>query len=174
MITEEAFRELATSFEEVEEKPHFEKMSFRVKNKIFATVEYGTMQAVLKLTPEEQLAYGNEQPKSIYPVNGKWGDKGWTIFELLDLEKDLVSAGLLNAYQNVLNDQQANNPLHGVKLADIMKHLVKIYGWKTLGEKISIRCFTHDPSIKSSLTFLRKTPWAREKVEQLYLQSFNK
>ncbi|KOF03010.1 hypothetical protein OB69_09315 [Roseivirga seohaensis subsp. aquiponti] len=66
-------------------------------------------------------------------------------------------------------ESQPNNPLHGVKLADILEVLVKKYGWEELGDRINIRCFTHNPSIKSSLTFLRKTPWAREKVEQLYL-----
>lgn len=70
-----------------------------------------------------------------------------------------------------MNTHQPNNPLHGMKLADILEFLVKKYGWDELGEKINIRCFTHDPSIKSSLKFLRKTPWAREKVEQLYLDS---
>tara|TARA_R100000005_G_C4996595_1_gene203426 strand:- start:562 stop:828 length:267 start_codon:yes stop_codon:yes gene_type:complete len=68
-------------------------------------------------------------------------------------------------------EAQPNNPLHGVKLADILEVLVKKYGWEELGDRINIRCFTHNPSIKSSLTFLRKTPWAREKVEQLYLRS---
>ena len=67
--------------------------------------------------------------------------------------------------------EQPNNPLHGVKLADILEHLHATYGWETLGEKINIRCFQSDPSIKSSLKFLRKTPWAREKVERLYLRS---
>ncbi|MBT0607831.1 VF530 family protein [Aequorivita echinoideorum] len=67
--------------------------------------------------------------------------------------------------------QQPNNPLHGVKLADILLHLEEKYGWEYLGEKINIRCFTHNPSIKSSLVFLRKTPWARDKVEALYLKS---
>ncbi len=66
---------------------------------------------------------------------------------------------------------QANNPLHGVKLADILEFLVEKYGWEILGDTITIRCFTHDPSIKSSLKFLRRTPWAREKVEQFYLDS---
>ena len=65
---------------------------------------------------------------------------------------------------------QPNNPLHGVKLASIVEELVAYYGWEELGNKISIRCFTHDPSVKSSLTFLRKTPWARTKVENLYLR----
>jgi uncharacterized protein (DUF2132 family) len=68
-------------------------------------------------------------------------------------------------------DEQKNNPLHGVKLADILEHLVSFYGWEDLGARIEIRCFNVDPSIKSSLTFLRKTPWAREKVEGLYLKS---
>ncbi|MFT5754269.1 MAG: hypothetical protein ACI9FW_001431 [Flavobacterium sp.] len=66
---------------------------------------------------------------------------------------------------------QNNNPLHGIKLVDILEKLVADYGFETLGEKINIKCFTHNPTIKSSLTFLRKTPWAREKVEQLYLKS---
>jgi uncharacterized protein (DUF2132 family) len=65
---------------------------------------------------------------------------------------------------------QKNNPLHGVTLAAIVQRLVSEYGWDELGDRIPIRCFTHEPSIKSSLTFLRKTPWARAKVEQLYVQ----
>ena len=69
------------------------------------------------------------------------------------------------------DSSQNNNPLHGIKLVDILEKLVAEYGFETLGEKINIRCFTHNPTIKSSLTFLRKTPWAREKVEQLYLKS---
>ena len=70
--------------------------------------------------------------------------------------------------------KQANNPLHGVKLVDILEYLVEKHGWETLGEKINIRCFKSDPSIKSSLKFLRKTPWARDKVENLYLRSIKK
>lgn len=65
---------------------------------------------------------------------------------------------------------QANNPLHNVKLAEILEYLVKELGWEELGSEINIRCFNNDPSIKSSLKFLRRTPWAREKVEKLYLQ----
>lgn len=64
---------------------------------------------------------------------------------------------------------QKNNPLHGVTLETILERLVAHYGWEELGERIDIRCFTHDPSMKSSLHFLRKTPWARTKVENLYL-----
>ncbi|MEI8194129.1 MAG: VF530 family protein [Flavobacteriia bacterium] len=65
---------------------------------------------------------------------------------------------------------QPNNPLHGVKLLTILETLVENYGWEHLSFKININCFKHDPSIKSSLVFLRRTPWAREKVEQLYLK----
>ena len=61
------------------------------------------------------------------------------------------------------------DPLHGVTLQAMLEHLVDHYGWEVLGQRIRIRCFTFDPSIKSSLTFLRKTPWARLKVENLYL-----
>ncbi len=63
-----------------------------------------------------------------------------------------------------------NDPLHGMTLEKILNHLLARYGWDALGRTIKIRCFTHEPSIKSSLKFLRKTPWARAKVEALYLQ----
>lgn len=66
-----------------------------------------------------------------------------------------------------------NNPLHGITLEQIVNHLVEHYGWDGLGEKIPVRCFTHDPSVKSSLKFLRKTSWARAKVEKLYLVTQN-
>jgi uncharacterized protein (DUF2132 family) len=62
-----------------------------------------------------------------------------------------------------------NNPLHGKRLDTILEELVDFYGWEQLGNMISIRCFTHDPNVKSSLHFLRRTPWARKKVEELYL-----
>ncbi len=65
---------------------------------------------------------------------------------------------------------QKNNPLHGKTLQAILTELVDFYGWDELGARINIRCFTHDPSIKSSLKFLRKTQWARDKVESLYLR----
>lgn len=67
--------------------------------------------------------------------------------------------------------KQTNNPLHGIKLADILDFLVVKYGWEELGKRININCFTSDPSVKSSLKFLRKTDWARDKVEKLYLES---
>ncbi len=64
---------------------------------------------------------------------------------------------------------QARNPLHGLTLETIVTALVAHYGWEELGQRIPLRCFTHEPSITSSLRLLRKTPWAREKVEGLYL-----
>lgn len=68
-----------------------------------------------------------------------------------------------------MNTPQANNPLHGMTLEKILNELVAHYGWEGLGREIEIRCFTHDPSIASSLKFLRRTPWARERVESLYV-----
>lgn len=67
-------------------------------------------------------------------------------------------------------EQQKNNPLHGITLEMMLNHLVKHYGWKNLGLIITIKCFNDNPSIKSSLKFLRTTPWARKKVEDLYLE----
>ncbi len=64
---------------------------------------------------------------------------------------------------------QPKNPLHGITLEKLLNDLVAYYGWPELGQQIDIRCFTHDPSIASSLKFLRRTPWARERVESLYL-----
>ena len=66
-----------------------------------------------------------------------------------------------------------NNPFHGLKLETILVKLIDFYGWEELGYKINIRCLNFDPSVSSSLKFLRKTPWAREKVEKLYLDTFN-
>jgi uncharacterized protein (DUF2132 family) len=70
-----------------------------------------------------------------------------------------------------MTGQQANDPLHGVTLKMILTRLVERYGWEEMGRIIEVRCFTHDPSITSSLKFLRRTPWARDKVEELYLRS---
>jgi len=73
-----------------------------------------------------------------------------------------------------MEKQTSNDPLHGVTLKAILEKLVDFYGFDTLGELIKIKCFTENPSIKSSLTFLRKTDWARKKVEELYVQSLKK
>lgn len=68
----------------------------------------------------------------------------------------------------ILNSQ-TRNPLHGITLERILTELVEQCGWETLGREINVRCFTHEPSLASSLKFLRRTPWAREKVESYYL-----
>lgn len=76
--------------------------------------------------------------------------------------------------ENTQAKEQANNPLHGMKLITILEILVEEFGWEGLALKININCFKNDPSIKSSLKFLRKTPWARDKVERLYLDLVKK
>ena len=68
-----------------------------------------------------------------------------------------------------MSEQQANDPMHGVTLEQIVNTLAEFYGWEDLGKRIDINCFKIDPSVKSSLKFLRKTPWARKRVEDLYL-----
>ena len=72
---------------------------------------------------------------------------------------------------NQASPQPNKDPLHGVTLKTIVEFLVEKYGFEELGSRINIRCFTQDPSVKSSLTFLRKTPWARKKVEDLYVKN---
>lgn len=73
-----------------------------------------------------------------------------------------------------MSETQKNNPLHGITLEQILTSLVDNYGWSELGKRIKIRCFIHDPSLKSSLKFLRRTRWARKKVEDLYLAAGRK
>lgn len=73
-----------------------------------------------------------------------------------------------------MENNHSNNPLHGIKLQKIVEQLVDYYGFDTLGELINIRCFNENPSIKSSLTFLRKTDWARKKVEEFYIRTLPK
>lgn len=71
-----------------------------------------------------------------------------------------------------MSETQVNNPFHGLKLEKVVTDLVEHYGWEELSIRININCFKSDPSVKSSLKFLRKTPWAREKVEALFLETF--
>ena len=73
-----------------------------------------------------------------------------------------------------MSGDHKNNPLHGVKLEQIVTQLVEMYGWEHLGYLIPINCFNSNPSIKSSLIFLRRTPWAREKVDKLYIEKIAK
>ena len=71
-----------------------------------------------------------------------------------------------------MSDSQPNNPLHGIKLEQVITQLQEHYGWEALAERVNINCFKTDPSVKSSLKFLRRTLWAREKVEALYISTF--
>jgi len=70
-----------------------------------------------------------------------------------------------------MHQDASTDPLHGVTLKALLTELVEQYGWEALGKQVKIKCFTNDPSISSSLKFLRKTPWARQKVESLYIKS---
>ena len=72
-----------------------------------------------------------------------------------------------------MNEHKSKDPLHGLSLEKIVTSLFEHYGWEELGKRIDIRCFTSDPSVKSSLKFLRKTPWARTKVEELFISTQN-
>lgn len=69
-----------------------------------------------------------------------------------------------------MEPHQPRNPLHGVTLKALLTELVEVYGWEALGERVRIRCFTHEPTLGSSLAFLRRTPWARAKVERIWLE----
>jgi uncharacterized protein (DUF2132 family) len=76
--------------------------------------------------------------------------------------------------ESTSSQHQTNNPLHGVKLLDIINYLVENLGWEKMAELVNIRCFKDEPSVKSSLKFLRTTPWAREKVETMYLNALKR
>lgn len=88
----------------------------------------------------------------------------------------MKQCGKVAPYQTLMSCSmtvQPHNPLHGIKLEKIINDLVEHFGWEHLGREISINCFRSDPSVKSSLSFLRKTPWARERVEKLYIYTFH-
>jgi len=100
-------------------------------------------------------------------------------YEYFDTESLILADSIANTISpkkdkaRVMNEPQANNPLHCITLEQIVYSLVKHYGWSELGKRIVIRCFNSDPSVKSSLKFLRKAPWARKKVEDLYIATRN-
>ncbi len=98
MVSTDVFRTLALQFEESSEAPHFEKTSFRVKKKIFATLDVKNKKAVLKLDAANQSVFCAFDKRSIYPVNGAWGKQGWTVLELSKVRKDLLSDALTVAY----------------------------------------------------------------------------
>jgi uncharacterized protein (DUF2132 family) len=70
-----------------------------------------------------------------------------------------------------MQEQQPNNPVHGIKLSDMLSYLIEAYGWDGLAARINVRCFKFEPSVKSSLVFLRKTPWAKDELQQLYIET---
>jgi hypothetical protein len=100
MINEENFREFALSFENVEEKPHFEATSFRINGKIFASLEIEKLKACLKFSLENQNYFTNID-KAIYPVDNYWGKSGWTYVEIKNIREELLIEALENAYKEV-------------------------------------------------------------------------
>jgi len=89
----------------------------------------------------------------------------------IEAEHGLADISCDNPADATMTDPHPKDPLHGVTLEMILTHLVERHGWEEMVRAVSIRCFQLDPSIKSSLTFLRRTPWARARVEELYLRS---
>lgn len=101
MISVENFRKIALEFEEAEEQPHFEKSSFRVNKKIFATLDAKLKSVTIKLSEIEQSVFGAFDKTIIYPVNGAWGKQGWTIVELTKVKKEVLKDALTTSYCNV-------------------------------------------------------------------------
>jgi hypothetical protein len=101
MISAESFQKLALAFDQVSEKPHFDKASFRTKEKIFATLDSVKKQASLKLSEIDQSIYCQISPSIAAPANGTWGKQGWTIFDLKKAQKKILTEALKKAYQNV-------------------------------------------------------------------------
>lgn len=106
MVSIAAFRKLALSFPETIEQPHFEKTSFRVKKKIFSTLDISRGLAVVKLSDEDQSIFIAYNKKTIYPVKGAWGKQGWTTIELREIKKELLVVVLEASYQLVSNKSQ--------------------------------------------------------------------
>ncbi len=101
MISVESFRKIALDYEEAEEQPHFEKASFRVNKKIFATLDVKLKSVVIKLSEIEQSVFCAFNKTIIYPVNGTWGKQGWTIIELTKVKKEVLKDALRTSYCNV-------------------------------------------------------------------------
>ena len=101
MLTLDFIRDKAMAYPEVEEIPHFEKISFRVRKKIFVTVDLAKQKVVLKLPEVEQSVFCDYKPESIYPVAGAWGKQGWTVFKMKDTRKDVFADALRVSYCSV-------------------------------------------------------------------------
>lgn len=103
MVSKDQFRSWALALDKVQELPHFEKTSFRVKQKIFATVDPNQNRACLKLTEIDQDVFSKGSKGAIYPVPNRWGKQGWTFVELNSVTKSLCQAALRTAYDTVAN-----------------------------------------------------------------------
>lgn len=101
MISVENFRRIALEFDEAEEQPHFEKTSFRINKKIFATLDLKDKRVVLKLSEIDQSVFCAFDNTIIYPVNGAWGKQGWTVVELAKVKKEVLKDALTTSYCNV-------------------------------------------------------------------------
>ena len=108
MVSIETFRKLALSFPEANEEPHFEKTSFRVKKKIFATYDGSNKRACLKLSEIDQDVFSTACKTIIYPVNNKWGKQGWTLIELQKVQKAIFADALIRAYCEVAPQKLAD------------------------------------------------------------------
>jgi len=108
MITIEEFRKLALSFPDVTEEPHFEKTSFRVNKKIFATLDEKNNRAVVKLSLTDQSVFCSFDKAIMYPVKGTWGGQGWTVVELNKVKRAMLKDALKSAYQNVAVKKKKN------------------------------------------------------------------
>ena len=109
MISAESFRKLALSFEEVSEKPHFNKASFRIQEKIFATLDSVKKSASLKLTEIDQSVYCQVRPAISMPATGAWGKQGWTVFDLTKVTKPILAEALEKAYLHVAPKEKPKN-----------------------------------------------------------------
>lgn len=107
MVTIDTFRKIAQSFPETTEEPHFEKTSFRVKKKIFATYDESNNRACIKLSEIDQDVFTKAAPTTIYPVDNKWGKQGWTNIELNTVNEDLFIDALTTAYCNAAPKKHA-------------------------------------------------------------------
>ena len=109
MVSIKNFKELALSFPETFERPHFEKTSFRVKNKIFATLSEETNLAVVKLSEIDQSVFCSFDKSVIYPVDNKWGRQGWTAIHLKKVRKDMLRDALTTAYNEAVKQKRKND-----------------------------------------------------------------
>lgn len=109
MISAKSFRELALNFDQVSDKPHFDKVSFRIKKKIFVTLDNVKKNASLKLSEMDQSTYCKIRPSIAVPANGAWGKKGWTILDLKKISKSILTEALKKAYSNVAPKEKIKN-----------------------------------------------------------------